>query len=190
MTIFTSVVASELSDIYSPVEPEKINKDIEVNSFTYGVGIHQMAYQNNQQNYGIETYLNYKLGDRWEIVGNLQFGDSNSETTVIDDIVIREADEQYLIIAGGGQYSLIQGSASINGRQHYPWQMAIQALTGHQTTGDTSGRYTAIGLVWLLEQNKYNIAVHGRYGLHGDQRLDLIGSDRSMQWGITLGGRF
>ncbi|WP_300426563.1 hypothetical protein [uncultured Thalassolituus sp.] len=129
----------------------------------------------------------YFAGDRWYLLGEFQYGEFNSEDLSDGDTLVIEEGEDALRYAFGAGYSVLQGNASTSGQYAVPWSIAAELAVGEQTTGDTSGQYTSLGLSVQFHGPKVWTAVGARQFVISDERLEQVGADRGMQWDISLG---
>jgi len=190
LLVLSSAVAAESTSVYKPVVRGNGLKDLESSGTQHGML--GAAYANtlttqNDVAAGLLLNARYFAGERWYLLGEFQYGEFNSEDLIKDDEVVIEAGEDALRYAFGAGYSILQGNASTSGQYAVPWSIAAELAVGEQTTGDTSGQYTSLGLSVQFHGPKIWTAIGTRQFKVADERLESLGTDRRMQWDISLG---
>lgn len=188
-----SAFATDARDIYSPTDNQVYTADntlAPVRHGSWGMGLNYLSQENLTAHMGISMNVRWFAGERWYVLGEYQYAPFNGDSTITSGGSTLEANEDAHVIAGGAGFALMQGSASINGRQSLPWQLAIEGLAGQQITGATSGRYTGLGLSWQVIGRDYWVASGWRLYASDDSRLKDFNADTGAQWGISFGSWF
>ena len=185
--------ATDAKDIYSPTPDQSAalsNPTGTVRHGSWGMGLNYLSQENLAAHMGISMNVRWFAGERWYVLGEYQYAPFNGDVTATSGSSTLEANENAHVIAAGAGYALMQGSASINGRQALPWQLAVEGLAGQQLTGDTSGRYTGLGLSWQIIGREYWVASGWRLYTSDDSRLKDFNVQSGAQWGISFGSWF
>lgn len=199
--VFLSLVAvvvadtqAETTDIYQPrvlVAGVKKQESIERTNGSWGFGVGQVAQENLTASMAFTFGGRYFAGERWYVLANLQAG--NFSDRVITDSsgkVLVKKDVTSVLVNSGLGYNLMQGSASFSGVRAYPWQLGIEAYLGEQFTGDSSGRYTGLGLSWQLIMGKRWLSLDSRTFQINDDNLKQAKVSKGIQWGLSFGSYF
>lgn len=153
----------------------------------FGAGFASTLTSNNDHQPSMVFSGRYFAGEKWYLLGELQLGTFSSSAVEVDGEELRAESEEALRYTFGAGYSLLQGTASTSGIRAVPWVLATEFNVGEQTSGDTSGRYTSLGVSVQFQGERIWTALGFREFLISDERLEQLGSDRGMQWDISLG---
>lgn len=181
---------AEESSVYRPQLKSnglKSMKSVGVQHGMLGAAYASTLTSNNEVQAGVMMNTRYFAGERWYVLGELQIGEFSSSAVVVDGEVLREEKEDALRYAFGAGYAILQGSASTSGQYAIPWAIAAELAAGEQYSGATSGQYTALGLSVQFHGPRVWTALGVREFSIADERLKTLGSDRGMQWDISLG---
>ena len=188
--LFASTASAERSstDIYDPQVKYSGLEDldsVERQHGTIGIGFSNTVAEKDELKPGLNLSARYFAGERWYVTGELGFS-SYFDFTLDKGLVLEEREQVVLTTAGVG-YALLQGTASTFGEFTFPWLMAVEVAMGSQQTGDTRGRYTALGLSWQLNTTNYWYSFGTRQYRVDDQRLKALGANEGIQWNMSFG---
>lgn len=189
MAVAQVTVAAE-AEVYRPqlkTNGLKDMKSIGVQHGMLGAAYASTLSSNNEVQAGVLMNARYFAGERWYVLGELQIGTFSTSEVVVDGEVLRDEKEDALRYAFGAGYAILQGSASTSGQYAIPWAIAAELAAGEQYSGETSGQYTSMGLSVQFHGPRVWTAIGGREFSIADERLKELGSDRGMQWDISLG---
>jgi hypothetical protein len=184
--LFASTASAERSstDIYDPQIKYSGLEDldeVERQHGTIGIGFSNTVAEKDELKPGVNLSARYFAGERWYVTGELGF------SSFLDESFVLEEREQVFLANAGVGYALLQGTASTFGNYTFPWLMAVEVAMGSQHTGDTRGRYTALGLSWQIKATNYWYSFGARQYRVDDQRLKTLGANEGMQWNLSFG---
>ena len=197
MSVFVVLMTSakaQTTDIYQPkvlVAGVSKQESIERTNGSWGFGVGQVAQENLTANMAFTFGGRYFAGERWYVLANLQSG-TFSDRVIADagGQVLVKKDVTSVLVNSGLGYNLMQGSASFSGVRAYPWQLGIEAYLGEQFTGDSSGRYTGLGLSWQLIMGKRWLSLDSKTFQINDDNLKQAKVSKGIQWGLSFGSYF
>ena len=184
---------ADTTDIYAPeVKRAGISaqESYEKRRGAWGFGL---GYQSRDH---LEASITYNLtarwfaGERWYLLGEYQHSPLSNDAVSDDNGAELEEDESSNLLAYGLGYTFMQGSAGFDGTQAFPWQLAAEVYLGEQSTGDTDGRYSALGLSWQIVDPDFWVAAGWRIYQSDDKRLEDLGMNRGAQWALYFGSYF
>ena len=190
LPISAYVQAEAVSDIYQPdTRQVRVSgqEAIPVRNAMLGIGAVYQSQDNLESRLGVNMSVRWLASDRWYVSGEYQHAPFNQDAVVQDGAVVVEANENASVLAAGMGYAVMQGNASFNGRRSYPWQLAVEMFAGEQFTGDTSGRYTALGFSWQIIERDCWVAMGWRIYQTNDERLSKLDVNSGAQWGVSFG---
>lgn len=193
LAVSSQLHAADVKDIYHPdirTAHLEQNEAIDVHHGSWGVGVVYQSQENLAARMGLNLNGRWFASERWYLLGEYQYAPFNTDEISSNGSVLLESGETANVLAGGVGYSFMQGSASFSGLRSYPWQVALELLSGQQMTGDTSGRYTGAGLSWQVMSHDYWFAAGWRLYSADDSRLKNIDVNAGAQWGISFGSWF
>ena len=129
----------------------------------------------------------YFAGEKWYLLGEVQLGSYSTTAVIQNGVEVRGDSEDALRFSVGAGLSLLQGSASTSGIIAVPWVLATELAVGEQYSGDTSGRYTSLGMSLQFHGQRVWTGLGGRQFIIADERLEQLNSDGGIQWDISLG---
>lgn len=129
----------------------------------------------------------YFAGEKWYLLGEVQLGSYSTTAVIQNGVEVRSDSEDALRFSVGAGLSLLHGSASTSGITAVPWVLATELAVGEQYSGDTSGRYTSLGMSLQFHGQRVWTALGGRQFIIADERLEQLNSDGGIQWDISLG---
>lgn len=181
---------AEESQLYRPnVQNNGLDsiKGTEVQHGMFGAGFASVLSANNDIQPGMLLSARYFAGEKWYLLGEVQLGSHSTRAVFINDVEVRSDSEDALRIGAGAGLSLLQGNASTSGITAIPWVLATELSVGEQYSGDTSGRYTSLGMSLQFHGPRVWTALGTRQFIISDERLQQLNSDGGMQWDISLG---
>lgn len=153
----------------------------------FGAGYASTLTTNNDIQPGLLFSGRYFAGEKWYLLGEVQLGSFSTTAMIRDGVEIRGDSEDSLRFGAGAGLSLLQGNASTSGITAVPWVLATELMVGEQYSGDTSGRYTSLGMSLQFHGERVWTALGTRQFLISDERLQSFDSDGGIQWDISLG---
>jgi len=188
--LMASLSPSALAEVYSPGNQSNgldALEDTPVQHGMLGAGYANTLSTNNDAQPGMLFTGRYFAGEKWYLLGELQFGTFSTRAVVQNGEEVRSDDEEMLRYSAGAGYALLQGTASTSGARAVPWVIAAELTAGEQNSGDTSGRYASLGTSVQFHGDRIWTALGVREFLVDDERLQSLESDGGTQWDISLG---
>ena len=162
-------------------------KGTDVQRGMFGAGYASTLTTSNDIQPGLLISGRYFAGEKWYLLGEVQLGSYSTTAIIQDGVEVRGDSEDALRFGAGAGLSLLQGNASTSGITAVPWVHAAELAVGEQYSGDTSGRYTSLGMSLQFHGERVWTALGTRQFLITDERLERLNSDGGIQWDISLG---
>ena len=193
LLFFTVSALADTTDIYQPEIKRAGVTGSDAFQQRRGAWGFGLGYQSRDY---LESGITYNLtgrwfaGESWYLLGEYQYAPLNNDAVNDGTDVVLDEDENSHLLAYGVGYTFMQGLASFHGFESYPWQLAAELYLGEQSTGDSDGRYTALGVSWQVIDDNYWVGASWRVYQSNDQRLSDLGMNSGAQWALYIGSYF